>query len=992
MINVNDVLRSSDAAPHPAVRRALPRLWMPHLDCWRHVLHAVGRYAEAEAPGHSPLSPRLLVGVRTFSALRSVNDRGMTLHLWVTRVRNDHIGHGGLADRAHHEALLPGLLRDLAAAASAADRRAGRPVVRVVASVRSEWLDVVAARAARHGAPGDPSGRLFFASVDDLTGRPAPWLDLRPFVDDEAETAWLRAAADTPGGGCLSAWSELAPETRRTLCQPMAIRIFHEIHAGQSGARVCSSAELWRAWALRVLGDTDAPGSLLGTARALAEACITSGAEDPPDATIEQIRHAWDRDAAPALADPVERLAGAGVLRLRPSGGYGWAHDAIAEAVMAFTRPSAPEGEGGGGRLGQVAAAARAAHAEVGGDDGALVSLLDGPAPERVLGAALLHIAPLVGHGARAPGLRRLEQCVGRLVTRALEAGPARARLLSSVLLTEVAGPLSDRVGGLPAAVVATEAVVSLSRALVAEDAERVPDLIESLSIHGSLLAALDPAAALATMEETHRRAQEHLVAAPEDPARSKIAAVAANQLSLPLRNTEPERSVRLLEQDLDLTRALVARHDRPADRLSLASTLLSLSDVVEHQDPDLAIARCEEALELAQGCFLEEPADTDIMFTLCRAYGQMASLWSQRDRERAIGWQLRDLSLSELLLRLLPHDREAREKTGMALVALTDLTWMTDADEAREHLERAIEIREELLRSEPRNPDYLRSLAGALNRLGSLLDESDPVTARGLLERDLSLTRRLGALEPGNLLWQEDLAISLTDLAQVVPGEEARAALLREALEVRRAIRTRSDPCDVMALRGVALSWAAIADGASDPGIASEAWEEAWRAAAVCGRPHTPLWEKDILSWWLDAALGAGPGERDRWYERLEGWFDAALATAAALRPFARDVLGVVTDQWAALADSAAPRRTVRIVERTVALMRAMGVRFGQWTEGWLAAARLRTAAAVAAARCGDAPARRRHLRAAKRWLGREDAGPGDERAAELHRLLRGG
>ena len=226
----------------------------------------------------------------------------------------------------------------LAAAAAAANKQAGRAFVRLLISVRAERIETLQARWAERSDTPFLQYPENFAHFEDARGQLAPYLSLRAFTEAEAAAAYDRAqsALEKP---CPAPWTSLAPTTRRLLCQPLMLTLFHQAYAGRREFVSSLTGEaLWAAWLNRSFDPRYGRAALEQRALDLADRCIDLGANQVPQDVADEWTRAWrveqgDPARISAELDWLERLSEAGLLRRTESGGYDWVSDSLAEQV-----------------------------------------------------------------------------------------------------------------------------------------------------------------------------------------------------------------------------------------------------------------------------------------------------------------------------------------------------------------------------------------------------------------------------------------------------------------------------------------------------------------------------------------------------------------------------------------------------------------------------------------------------------------------------------
>jgi tetratricopeptide (TPR) repeat protein len=242
--------------------------------------------------------------------------------------------------------------------------------------------------------------------------------------------------------------------------------------------------------------------------------------------------------------------------------------------------------------------------------------------------------------------------------------------------------------------------------------------------------------------------------------------------------------------------RISAADHSVPA-KLAVADAHVRLGELLDGTaDPQSAGAHIQQALQIPEALYAENPKNVEVRSSLARSY-RVAG-----DREKMEGhaqafYELNQkaLAIREKLLAEHPADEALERQYSMDLVRIGDSlgspneTNLGRYDEARAVYERALQIREELAMVNPSNSVGVRDVSNVYQRLGSLLEhigrheESLAMSRKGLV-----ISERLFDADPANFEVRRDIIVFHDQIgrAYMKLGEQAAAEKsLRTSLDI---------------------------------------------------------------------------------------------------------------------------------------------------------------------------------------------------------------
>ncbi|MBI4612762.1 MAG: SEL1-like repeat protein [Planctomycetes bacterium] len=709
----------------------------------------------------------------------------------------------------------------LAAEAAAFNRRLGHPVVRLVLSVRLFRLTLLLERWGKeHDAPFLPNPHNF-AHFPEERGRLVPYLELRPFSDEEARAAY-RARQEGSARHSRVPWEELAAGTRSLLGHPLMLHLFHEAFAGlksrgapgqslsdgsaapavsqQEGnaplpdERLVSSGSsvflaeggLWDAWLARTFDPREGSGALEKHALALADLCIERGEAAVSAELAADLCGRWREDEMTndpvriaSSLDPIERLVESRLLASTGAGVFDWASDALAERVFLRTlllRDPRLREESFGHWLsfprterldGALVLAAQSAWKSGRTDLAARLTSLPSRRSRDLLGRLVRRLAlSEVGDGEREEA-RRFGENLSRLCGDVVRAGgPARIARLAEALLWDVADRLADRDGAapslreiLPRARELAEVLVSLTPG----DRTHLRALAVCHSSLGTLEERTDPARARASFQKAVEVAEQLVSDSGGHPAYLRDLEVATSHLGRVEEQRDPVRSRVWYERAFDIAQRLARSEPRNVTYLAdLVLSLRRLGGLEERSDRRRARTWHEKAHEAAGRLVALEPENTVYLRELALVCSSLGRLDERSDPGAARTWFERALEIHERRFALDPTRLSSRVDLAASLVDLGRVEFRADGPEsARARFDRAREIQERLVALEPENRAYLADLAISSNHLGACDERTDASRARAWYLAGLGIRERLVQSEPENRNFLSNLSVS---------------------------------------------------------------------------------------------------------------------------------------------------------------------------------------------------------------------------------------
>ncbi len=694
----------------------------------------------------------------------------------------------------------------LAESAASANRRAGRPFVRLVVSLRAERIRTLSERWGEHSdTPFLPNAHNF-AHFDDGRGKGEPFLALRSFSLAEAEQAYglAQGRATRATQPCSISWAALNAGTQQLIRHPLLLMLFHRTYAGATRPPVLDGQQtLWSAWLDRVFDPMQSSSELERRALDLAEACIDRGATVIPEELADEWHAAWRKELnhdpvrIAASLDWLERLKETGLLREQENGQLDWVSEAVAEQLyFRALRRRDPEMKATSvavwlqlsatprlyGALGLALAAAWRAN---------VLETLDVIAAESVALARLLLRQALLllafeGGGASTTVLsqvfdERLESATSRWKEQRFHEG---LRLLRGAL-TDSLRTMTHQFGSHDALLAVAEQGVRTAAALTALEpsTDDMLHLSAALERHGRLALRTDIAKA--------RKSFEHGVDVCE-----KLDRLAPGNATFRRNLASAYRHVGEVATDTGLSRGWYEK----------------------------ARAVCDE---LVQGF----PDNTAYLRDLSIAYDKLGDLDVRDDPPRVLSWYVRSRRLCERMHELEPDNVRYLRDLAMSYDRLGTVVGPDDANSARKWYQKSLSLRLALAQLEGQNVDYLRELSVSYSQVGDLDAVENPASARASFEQALAIRSRIVELEPRNVVHLRDLSISYDKLGKVGANENATRSWYEQALAIRVHLATL-EPNNSRYLRDLCASYERLGQLETTGGQSAHEWHE--RAVAL--------------------------------------------------------------------------------------------------------------------------------------------------------------
>ena len=247
----------------------------------------------------------------------------------------------------------------------------------------------------------------------------------------------------------------------------------------------------------------------------------------------------------------------------------------------------------------------------------------------------------------------------------------------------------------------------------------------------------------------------------PGDMAKAVDLAIRSITLANQLCTAQPD--------SLEAQRDLAVSLDRMGALLVLRNTGDDLAKAREH------FARCVEIGERIQKA---KPDDTgarrDLALSLERLGGFLAERFGDAETEQALALLRHSLEIRTELYKKTPDDATAARELSISLEKLADLLVVHgnggDPDKTLAMFIQSAVLREELMKKFPTSAQVARDLSVALNKLGdflAVLDRpGDAEQAKAHFTRDLEISEKLMKANPESLQAVRDVAVSRYKLA----------------------------------------------------------------------------------------------------------------------------------------------------------------------------------------------------------------------------------
>ena len=726
------------------------------------------------------------------------------------------------------------------------------PFVRIVLSVREEYLEVWRGRRFEHEAsPFANLEGLFVLPPDDPTRprRPEdpPAWRLPPLGPAEAKAVYesyqmaASAGADAGhGAGRVKAtwtpWSRLPESDRRLLTNPLHLHLWMETFDGREARPQGSASALFATYLDALFARRD---RLWDALQRIVDRWLEQGRTDLDDADANELRTTWAAGLPPeerrTRLDPIELASVEGLL------------------VKRVTE------EGGGYRVPVQFLRERLLHRRLtergaGASREALASWAERATFPDLVGALAL-VAEDVWQADRSADLAALEASAGGLkalaramIARALAGEPLDACSRRATALVEAGGEdvtwvlfllVDGELDGVsPHAVrrrLLEPALAQLERLATAEPGrtDLALDLAVSLAIFGDLLRDEGDGSRGRVHYQRSREILEREVTA--QPGRTDLAQCLSCTLhrlgGLALDEGDGAHARQLYERSHEIAEQLAAAEPVRADRARDLSLSLSRLGDLAWNEGDGARARrlYERSCEIAEQLAAAEPMRADRARDLSVSLSRLGDLArDEGNGERARPFYEHTLRIAERLAMAEPGRVDRTRDLAIALERLGDLAReVGDGASAEDAFARALGIRERLATAEPGLVYLSADLSLSLARGGDLAwAHGDGGRARELYERSHEIAERLAAAEPGRADLALRLSQSFSRLGYLArqDGDMARAGRhLQRSLEIRESL-AEAEPGRVDLAWELSVSLGEMGDLAKDEGRGAQA------------------------------------------------------------------------------------------------------------------------------------------------------------------------
>jgi serine/threonine protein kinase len=279
--------------------------------------------------------------------------------------------------------------------------------------------------------------------------------------------------------------------------------------------------------------------------------------------------------------------------------------------------------------------------------------------------------------------------------------------------------------------------------------------------------------------------------------------------------------------KELALRDGISAQDHSVAAKLAVAEAHMRLGELLDGSaDPRSAEAHLQQALQIRETLYAENPKNVDVRSDLARSYRV------EGDREKMKGhaqlfYELNQkaLKIREGLLVEHPADEAIRRQYSTDLVRIGDSlgspndTNLGRYDEARKTYERALEILETLAMADPSNAVGVRDVSNVYQRLGSLLEHTGSYEESLEMSRQgLAISERLFAADPANFEVRRDVMVLHDQIGRAyirLADYAAAETSLRTSLDVASELiaknpgseRSRDDQAQSAYLLGLCLA-----------------------------------------------------------------------------------------------------------------------------------------------------------------------------------------
>jgi tetratricopeptide (TPR) repeat protein/predicted Ser/Thr protein kinase len=218
-------------------------------------------------------------------------------------------------------------------------------------------------------------------------------------------------------------------------------------------------------------------------------------------------------------------------------------------------------------------------------------------------------------------------------------------------------------------------------------------------------------------------------------------------------------------ERARDLVRPLLT-NNAPFDVvLAMVDANLAAGSILNARGDKKGVAMIREAVELASGYHKRRPDDQAGASLQARSYFGLAVVLP---RDEAIPVWLKTLDYYEMLLSVLPDDRQMQRNVALVGKYLGSLYESTDQKAALKHYARSLELDERRLNTAPDDQRVWFDAAISFSNVASVSElTGDMETAERLFKRSLELRERMAKSDPSNVAAVERLGYLLARLGR---------------------------------------------------------------------------------------------------------------------------------------------------------------------------------------------------------------------------------
>ena len=228
--------------------------------------------------------------------------------------------------------------------------------------------------------------------------------------------------------------------------------------------------------------------------------------------------------------------------------------------------------------------------------------------------------------------------------------------------------------------------------------------------------------------------------------------------------------------------------------------------------DAEQAWAYYNRDLEIGERLLQANPesaeAARDVSVSLNRLADLLTRRGQPRDLEQAWAYYIRDLEISERLLQVNPESAQAARDLSLSLESLANSLTRRgqpgDAEQAKAHFQRCLEVRERLLQANPESAQAARDVSVSLERLADLLasrdQPGDAKQAFNYYERSLAIRERLLEANPESAQAARDVLVShfkFYDFHRQRGDEQTATASLAKCFAILEDFAEKGRPMD---------------------------------------------------------------------------------------------------------------------------------------------------------------------------------------------------